>query len=73
MAYFFKKPCITLRDQTEWVETVEAGWNSVVGADREKIRSVLENVKVPAAYPDLYGDGRTGEVILDILKSAGAE
>ena len=36
-AFFFKKPCVTMRDQTEWVETIEAGWNVLAGADKEKI------------------------------------
>ena len=36
-AYIFKVPCITLRENTEWVETVEDGWNVMVGAEREKI------------------------------------
>jgi len=40
-AYMLGKPCITLRENTEWVETVDAGWNVLVGADMEKIVDVL--------------------------------
>jgi len=36
-AYIFKVPCITLRENTEWVETVEDGWNLLVGAESERI------------------------------------
>ncbi len=36
-AYFFGVPCVTLREETEWVETVELGWNALVGSDEEKI------------------------------------
>lgn len=67
-AYFFKKPCITLRDQTEWVETVEAGWNTIVGADEEKILNAVSHVEIiPQEYQALYGDGRTGYRILELL------
>jgi len=67
-AYFFKKPCITLRDQTEWVETVDAGWNTIVGADEEKILNAVSRVNsIPSDYPALYGDGRTGNRILKLL------
>lgn len=67
-AYFFAKPCITLRDQTEWVETVEAGWNVIVGADKEKIVTAFNDLKSnsrPAHSPALYGNGRAGAKIIE--------
>ncbi len=66
-AFFFGKPCLTLRDETEWVETTAAGWNTLVGADKGKILSAVKNMKVPAAKPDLYGSGDAGREILDSL------
>ncbi len=63
-AYFFAKPCITLRDQTEWVETVQSGWNTLTGAEPAKIRRALENLRVPTERPDFYGDGDAGSRIL---------
>ena len=68
-AFFFHKPCVTLRDETEWVELVEHGFNCLVGADQERILEAerifilkLRNFKVP-----LYGKGITGKIIVDIL------
>ena len=63
-AFFFRKPCITLRDQTEWIETVETGWNVLVGADKNKIISAVENVCIPNTWPELYGNGQSGELIV---------
>jgi UDP-GlcNAc3NAcA epimerase len=68
-AYFFQKPCITLRDQTEWVETVTAGANIVVGADKAAISAALNSPPAPRRWPDLYGTGETGEEILRILSA----
>jgi UDP-GlcNAc3NAcA epimerase len=62
-AFFFKKPCITLRDQTEWVETIDTGWNVLVGAEKNKIINAVESVSIPRDWPDLYGDGNSGRVI----------
>ena len=64
-AFFFRKPCITLRDQTEWVETVESGWNTLVGSDREKIIYAFKNVHSPLDYPSFYGNGHAGKKILN--------
>lgn len=66
-AYFAKKPCITLRDETEWIETVESGWNRCVGADKKEIMNALDISLAPSAYPSLYGDGRTGMTILGLM------
>jgi UDP-N-acetylglucosamine 2-epimerase len=65
-AYFFGVPCITLRPETEWVETVEAGWNVVAGSD---ISAIMEGYQKainapPKSRPDLYGDGKAAEHIL---------
>jgi len=57
-AYFFGVPCITLRPETEWVETVETGWNVVVGAKREKIVEAVGCLNTDNPRPELYGDGR---------------
>jgi UDP-GlcNAc3NAcA epimerase len=65
-AYFFGVPCITLRPETEWLETVESGWNVVAGAD---IPAIVEGYQKavgspPTDRPNLYGDGRASEKIV---------
>jgi UDP-GlcNAc3NAcA epimerase len=66
-AYFFKKPCITLREQTEWVETVESGSNVLTGTHKEKIIDKLCNLNVVNKYSELYGNGNAGSDILNNL------
>jgi UDP-N-acetylglucosamine 2-epimerase len=55
-AYWLGVPCVTLRDETEWVETVEGGWNHLAGADAERIVATVRELKVPATRPPLYGE-----------------
>jgi UDP-N-acetylglucosamine 2-epimerase (non-hydrolysing)/UDP-GlcNAc3NAcA epimerase len=68
-AYLAGVPCVTLRDTTEWVETVEAGWNVLVDLDRDAALRALERTP-PAERPDLYGDGRAGERVVAALTGA---
>jgi UDP-N-acetylglucosamine 2-epimerase (non-hydrolysing) len=56
-AFFLRTPCVTLRDETEWVETVRAGWNRLVGADSDAIERGLAADNPPAERPTPYGDG----------------
>jgi UDP-GlcNAc3NAcA epimerase len=70
-AYVFGKRCVTLRDETEWVELVEAGANRVVGADPAKIRAAFEWAQEPVPAPKpLYGDGQAGQKIVAALLEA---
>lgn len=62
-AFFFEKPCITMRDTTEWVELVESGWNTLTGAETSKIVKAVRNVKKPDDVPVLYGKGDCAELI----------
>ncbi len=68
-AYFFGIPCVTLREETEWVETVELGWNVLVGANREAIRAAVANLHRPASRPAVYGDGHAADAILAALEA----
>jgi len=56
-AYIFKIPCITLRDNTEWVETVEDGWNVLVGADEEKIVREVNEFEPGTKQRNVFGEG----------------
>jgi UDP-N-acetylglucosamine 2-epimerase len=66
-AYWYRVPCITLRENTEWVETVELGWNRLVGSDPGRIVAAVGEATAPAEHPDLYGDGRAADSIADLV------
>ena len=67
-AYFFEKQCITLRDETEWVELVENGFNTLVGANKEKILTAFKDTKsFKAKEINLYGGGKASEKIIKEL------
>jgi UDP-N-acetylglucosamine 2-epimerase len=69
-AYFFGVPCITLRPETEWVETVEAGWNILTGAQSAEIHFALRNFTLPDKRPPIFGSGTAALEIVRVL-SAG--
>jgi UDP-N-acetylglucosamine 2-epimerase (non-hydrolysing)/UDP-GlcNAc3NAcA epimerase len=62
---------VTLRDTTEWTETVDAGWNTLVGLDPVRARAALARTP-PAERPQLYGDGRAGERVVEALSRMAA-
>jgi len=68
-AYYLGVPCVTLREETEWVETVEAGWNQLAGTEPSRIVAVVEAFRFsrPERHPVLYGDGTAAAKIARIL------
>ncbi|GAB6173053.1 UDP-N-acetylglucosamine 2-epimerase (non-hydrolyzing) [Paradesulfitobacterium aromaticivorans] len=66
-AYFAEVPCITLRDETEWVETVAVGWNTLAGADTAKIIRAVEKFTPPPERPGVFGAGNAAALFVDAV------
>jgi UDP-GlcNAc3NAcA epimerase len=70
-AYWYQVPCVTLRENTEWVETVEAGWNRLAGTDPAAIAQAVAEAAPGNTHPPLYGDGHAADLIADVLCTIG--
>ncbi len=66
-AYWMKKPCITLREETEWVETKHNNWNILTGSDKKKIIAASAFTIDTDTWQPLYGDGFAGDKIAEII------
>jgi len=66
-AFFLDTPCVTLREETEWVETVESGSNVLVGGDRERIEEAIQAKQQLNDRPTPYGNGTATEAIVEVL------
>ena len=66
-AYWLGVPCITLRDETEWIETVETGWNRLAGAEAQRIVAAIGKTFSPSTHPSLYGDGQPARSIAELI------
>jgi UDP-GlcNAc3NAcA epimerase len=72
-AYFHRVPCITLRDETEWVELIDSGWNRLAGADPDRFARAFDaalNGAIPVWSADLYGDGHAAESLVEYIAVA---
>ena len=75
-AYLLKVPCITLREETEWVETIKSGWNVLVGTDKEMIVEASKNnfsLQSPHFLLNMYGDGTAAKRIKGVLLELGLQ
>jgi len=66
-AYFAGRPCVTLRDRTEWTETVAAGWNVLAGTDAAEIARAMRHFRPDGERPELFGDGHAAERVVEAL------
>jgi UDP-GlcNAc3NAcA epimerase len=63
-------PCLTLRDETEWTETIDTGWNLLAGANQKLILDAWFDFAPPAEHPPIYGTGVAAQHIAEILALA---
>jgi UDP-GlcNAc3NAcA epimerase len=68
-AYYMGIPCLTLRDETEWIETVETGWNKLVGSNVKLIQDLWFRFRPPFERPAIYGDGTSAQKIAGVLNA----
>jgi UDP-N-acetylglucosamine 2-epimerase (non-hydrolysing) len=66
-AFYLDTPCVTMRDETEWIETVESGWNILVGANQEAIERELRTNRDLSEKPAPYGDGTAAKQVVKAL------
>ena len=66
-AFFHKVPCVTVRPSTEWVETVESGWNRLVDAGRDAVAGALCSLSDGNEVCSAYGDGTSSRSIVEVL------
>lgn len=66
-AYFYHVPCITMRPETEWTETVDDGWNVLVGADKAKILDAIASFNPSHEHNNHYGDGKASGKIAELM------
>jgi UDP-N-acetylglucosamine 2-epimerase len=69
-AYYLKVPCLTLRDESEWIATVETGWNILTGADEKLITANWFDFIPPEEHPPIYGNGAASHRIADLLNDS---
>ena len=72
-AYFLAVPCVTLREETELIETVQVGWNQLVGTQPDRILAAVRDFLPPVDRPPLFGEGQAAEHIVDVLESGVLE
>jgi UDP-N-acetylglucosamine 2-epimerase len=68
-AYWAQKPCITIRNETEWVETLHNNWNILTGPDKRKIVEAVNTKVEPGSWKELYGQGNTADKIIQIIRA----
>jgi UDP-N-acetylglucosamine 2-epimerase len=71
-AYWLRIPCVTLRDETEWIKTVETGWNCLAGANTSKIIQAVRSFTVPINHPDIYAIDSVGEACVNTMQNVKA-
>ena len=64
---FFKVPCVSLRDETEWVETLETGWNVLAGTVPDRIVACARNLRPGRENEDLFGEPEPSRRIVEVL------
>ncbi len=72
-AYMMGRPCITVRPNTEWIETIAAGWNILVQADAGRIAEAIQTFRPTGARPPVFGDGHAGRRVADFVMQWGSQ